>query len=475
MNFQGKKIAVLGISTEGIATARYLVKKGAQVTACDKNKPQELGDNYHKITELNIPFRLGRDYLKALNEFEVVFRTPGMPLWLSEFREARKAGVEISSQTKLFFNLCPCSIIGVTGTKGKGTTASLIFEIFKKAGKKVFLGGNIGSPPINFLDKLTPDHWVILELSSFQLEDLEVSPHIAVVLDITSDHLFSVAQDSPNYHFSRRDYVRAKENIVKHQKKNDFAILNSDYQNSKGFSKLTRASIYYFSRRKKVRGAYVKNGKIFLNKVSPYLIGETRELILPGAHNWENVTAAICAASLAGISSLAIRKAIFEFKGLEHRLEFVRKVAGVKYFNDSFSTTPETAIAAIKAFKEPIILIAGGSEKGLDYIQLGREITNSSVKTLILIGQIAGKIEEAVMACSRFKVRGSKLKIIENLKTMKEIVKVASKETRPGDVVLLSPASASFDMFKNYKDRGEQFKKQVYSLVSCPKGSGRRK
>lgn len=464
MTFKGKKVAVFGLSTEGIATAKYLVSKGIQVTAADKNSPQKLGSNYQRIKKLKIPLRLGENYLRRLTDFELIFRTPGMPLWLPELQKAKQAGVNISSQTKLFFALCPCPIIGVTGTKGKGTTAALIYQILKASGKRVFLGGNIGKPSIEFVDQLTPKSIVVLELSSFQLEDLKTSPHISVVLNITADHLYSVSEDSPNYHLSQRDYLRAKENIVKYQDKKDFAVLNFDWPSSRRFPKLTAGQVYFFSHRQKVKGAYVEDGKIFLNKKKPILIGETKKLILPGEHNWENVTAAVCAASLAGGSLLAIKRGIFKFKGLEHRLEFIREVDGVKYYDDSFSTTPETAIAAIRAFKKPIILIAGGSEKGLDYTDLGKEIVNSSVKTLILIGQIADKIEKQVLNYQLSTINYQQLKIIKNLKTMRAIVKAASVFANPGDIILLSPASASFDMFENYKQRGELFKNEVAKL-----------
>ena len=461
MNLKGKKAAVLGLSIEGVATTRYLLKAGARVTVCDQNLPQELEENLKKIKVDEVLLQLGQNYLKNLNQFEILFRTPGMPLWHPELIIAKKAGVQISSQTKLFFDLCPCPIIGVTGTKGKGTTASLIFEILKTAGKNVFLGGNIGNAPTDFLDKLTSNSWVVLELSSFQLEDLKASPHLAVILNITSDHLFSVASDNPNYHLSQKDYLKAKENIVKYQKKKDYAVLNFDYQISRNFSQLSQGQIYYFSKKKKVKGAYVQNNRLFLNE---NLIGKTKNLILPGAHNWENVTAAICVAFLADVPISAIKKAVFDFKGLEHRLEFLREMEGIRYYNDSFSTTPETAIAAIRAFKKPIILIAGGSEKGLDYAELGKEIANSSVKTLILIGQIAGKIEKAVLNNQQSAISNQQLKIIKNLKTMKEIVKVATHNAELGDVVVLSPASASFDMFKNYKERGRQFKNEVAKI-----------
>jgi len=450
MDLKNKKIAVLGLGIEGEDICRYLISQGVRnITVFDQKTPEELGE---KIDELRIngltDYELGPNYLKnGLGGFDVIFRSPAFKLSLPEIVEVKKSGTIITSATKLFFDLCPAKIIGVTGTKGKGTTSTLIYEILKKAGKRVFLAGNIGEPMLALLPKLDKKSWVVLELSSFQLQDLKKSPHIAVVLFITSEHL--------DYHSSTEEYVQAKANIVRWQKESDFAVLNGDNQTSSSFASLTKAKVYYFSKEKKVDGAFVRDGRIYLfNK----LIGPTNKLQVLGVHNWENICAACTAAFLAGADLNSIKKVVFSFKGLEHRLEFIREIGGVKFYNDSFSTTPETTIAAIKAFSQPIILITGGSEKGSDYTQLGKEISQSKVKTLILIGKTAQKIKKIVQKA------GFRGKIIYKPGEMKEVVKKAFTEAKKGDVVLLSPACASFDMFKNYKDRGWQFKKYVWEI-----------
>lgn len=448
IDFTKKRVAILGLGMEGEDLCRFLLKKGAKVTVFDQKRASELRSAYKKFKKLGTKFKLGEDYLKnGLVGFDFIFRSPGLKRFLPQIIEAEEKGTIVSSATKLFFDLCPGKIIGVTGTKGKGTTATLIYKILKEAKKDVFLAGNIGQPMLSLLPKLKSSSFVVLELSSFQLIDLEKSPHIAVVLFITSEHL--------DYHQDKDEYIQAKANIVRFQKKNDFVILNADNSTSSSFAALTPAKIFCFSRKKKVRGAYVKGEKIILlDKV----VGKTENLKLRGKHNWENVCAAILAAFLAGAKLRAITRAVFSFTGLKHRLELVRSLKGVEYYNDSFSTTPETAIAAIRAFIVPIILIAGGSEKGSDYTQLGKEISRSSVKTLILIGEMAGRIRQA---CQKAKFKGE---IIFKPKNMKEIVDLSFKETTPGDVVLLSPACASFDMFRNYKDRGEQFKNYVQAF-----------
>jgi len=456
MDLKNKKIAVLGLGIEGEDVCRYLMSQGANdITVFDQKTAEELGEVY-KNFQFSCPsgrraifnFQLGPDYLKnGLRGFDVIFRSPAFKLSLPEIVEAKNSGAIISSATKLFFDLCPAKIIGVTGTKGKGTTSTLIYEILKKAGKKVFLAGNIGEPMLALLPKLDKKSWVVLELSSFQLQDLEKSPHIAVVLFITSEHL--------DYHSSTEEYIQAKANLVRWQKEDDFAVLNADNQTSSSFALLTLAKVYYFSREKKVNGGFVKDGQIYL---LDKLVGPTSKLQILGVHNWENICAASTAAFLAGADLNSIKKVVFSFKGLEHRLEFVRELGGVKFYNDSFSTTPETTIAAIRAFSQPIILIAGGSEKGSDYNQLGKEISQSRVKTLILIGKTAPKIKKVVQKS------GFRGKIVYKPGEMKEIVKKAFTEAEKGDVVLLSPACASFDMFENYKDRGWQFKKYVWEI-----------
>ncbi len=467
--FTNKKIAVLGLGIEGQDICKFLIKHRAKnITLFDQKTPKELGDTYQNFKFQISNFKLGPDYLKGgLTDFDMIFRSPALKLSLPEIAEAKKKGSIVTSATKLFFDLCPAKIIGVTGTKGKGTTATLIYnilrdytsvtakyKILKKAGlpanrrgKKVFLAGNIGQPMLGLLSQLEGESWVVLELSSFQLQDLDKSPHIAVVLFITSEHL--------DYHRNVKEYTQAKSNIVQHQKGSDWAVLNADNPLSKSFCLLTKAKVHFFSRQQKTNGAYIRNDQIFLREK---LIGKTSQLRLKGEHNWDNVCAAITASALAGANITAIKKTVFSFKGLDHRLELVKHLKGVDFYNDTFSTTPETAIAAIKAFKKPIILIAGGSEKGSDYTQLGQEITKNSVRTLILIGQMAERIKKAVEKAN------FKGEIVYQPREMKEIIEIAFEKSRRGDVILLSPACASFDMFANYKERGRQFKKYAHSL-----------
>jgi UDP-N-acetylmuramoylalanine--D-glutamate ligase len=447
-DFKNKRVAVLGLGLEGEDVCHFLLQQKAKITVFDQKNATELGKTYQEFKEKGINFKLGKDYLKSvLKDFDFIFRSPGFSRFLPPIINAEKRGVVVTSATKLFFDLCPGKIIGVTGTKGKGTTATLIYQILKQDKKNVFLAGNIGEPMLKLLSRLDKDSWVVLELSSFQLMDMEKSPQIAVVLFISSEHL--------DYHQDRKEYVQAKSNIVRHQKRKDFVVLNADDPTSSSLTKLSPAHAYFFSRKKKVNGAHVKNKQIFLGSE---VIGKTTDLKLRGEHNWDNVCAAITASFLAGANLETMKKTVFSFKGLEHRLELVRIKNKITFYNDSFSTTPETAIAAIRAFHEPIILILGGSEKGSDYSDLGREIAKSMVKTLILIGKTAEELREII---SKAGFRGE---IIFRPGGMKEIVKVAWKKSRPGEVILLSPACASFDMFRNYKDRGEQFKQAVLKL-----------
>jgi len=371
---------------------------------------------------------------------------------LPELKEAEKKGVVITSTIKLFFDLCPAKIIGVTGTKGKGTTATLIYEILKAGERDAFLAGNIGLPVLELLPKLKKESWVVLELSSFQLIDLTKNPHIAVVLNITEDHL--------DWHKERSEYVFSKSQIVRHQAASDYGVFAYDYDDSRNFSKLTKAKAFYFSASQKVKGCFVENEKIILDVEKTFILGYTKRLLLRGKHNWENVCAASLASYLAGVSVQSIKSVIFSFKGLEHRLELIDVVAGVSFYNDSFSTNPQTTIAAINSFTEPITLILGGSDKGLNYDDMGEEISKKeNIENIILIGETAGKIK---ISLEKAKFNGN---LIEMGKA--EITKIVDKcfrVTPKGGVVLLSPASASFDMFKDYKERGEKFREAVKKL-----------
>jgi UDP-N-acetylmuramoylalanine--D-glutamate ligase len=429
--FKNKKIAVIGKGIEGKSSAEFLKKQGAEVTILDKSQ--------------------GQNYLDNLNDYDLIVRSPGVKL--SEF-EGKVSKDKITSQTKLFFDLATTkNIIGVTGTKGKGTTSSLIFEMLKAADYDAYLGGNIGVPPFEFIEKLTPDSWVVLEMSSFQLQDLTVSPHIAVMLMVTSEHL--------DYHKDTAEYVEAKRNILNHQLPGDFAVINRDYPASNESDINTEGKVYYVSCEREVEeGCFALGNQIILRtKGNDLPVIDTRQLQLKGDHNHENACAAVMAAYLAGVRVNAITQVLKSFKGLEHRLELVGTINGVEYYNDSFSTTPETAIAAIESFKNPEILILGGSSKNSDFTELGEVISKrENIKAIIGIGEEWPKIKEKILGLR------SDVIVLEGATSMPQIVLAASKIAEPGDVVLLSPACASFGMFENYKDRGNKFKEEVFAL-----------
>ena len=440
--FKGKQIAVVGAGIEGQSSARFLREKGARVTILDQNQ--------------------GENYLENLKKYDLVVRSPGVkPSTLRKFAPEQK----VTSQTKLFFDLCPGKIIGVTGTKGKGTTSSLIYEMLKKEGKDSYLVGNIGQPGLDILDKLSDQSIVVFELSSFQLQDLRKSPNIAVVLMITSEHL--------DYHKDVYEYVSAKRNLLRFQTANDYAVVNYDYPVSNESDIHTEAKVFKISREQELPedGAYLRDGIIWLRKNGKeMMIIDAKEVLLPGRHNLENVSSAVVAASLCGVSKENIVSVLKSFEGLEHRLELVDTVKGVRYYDDSFSTTPETAIAAVEAFEDPEILILGGSSKNSDFSQLGQTISEAgNIKAIIGLGGEWEKIKSQITSSKRtsfFEAAAPKSQIllIEGSGSMEQAVLAASKIAEVGDVVLLSPACASFDLFKNYKDRGEQFKNEVHKL-----------
>lgn len=449
--FKNKKVAILGFGLEGKDAAQFLLEKGAEITILDRKEEKDL--DFSTINKSKIKIICGENYLRnGLVNYDYVFRSPGVYRFIPEIVEAEKKGVMITSDIKLFFDLCPGKIIGVTGTKGKGTTSSLVYQILKKSGYKAYLAGNIGTPPLELLPKLNEDSWLVLELSSFQLINLTRSPYIAVVLNITTDHL--------DWHKDRNEYIDAKKNILKYQKPYDYAVINYDYATPKSFVKFTKGEVFYFSKKDKVKGCFIRNKKIYLSDKSEEIkIGETEDLLLKGEHNWENICAAICASRIAGANIKSIKNTVFSFRGLEHRLELVGKYKGISFYNDSFSTNPQTTIAAVNAFTEPITLILGGYDKGLDYDEMGEIISKKkNVINIILIGDTALKIKNSLLK-ARFKGN-----IIEmDKKSMKDIVKICIQNTLKEGVVLLSPASASFDMFKDCKERGKLFKKEVKS------------
>ena len=395
--FKDKKIAILGLGLEGLSSAKFFIEQGAVVTVFDKSPEADLPvERVLAIKKLGASLQAGSETLKSLAEFDLIVRSPGIKLSdITKYVDAAK----ITSQTKLFFDLCPCPIIGVTGTKGKGTTASLIYEMLKKSRKDLpagrqdaYLGGNIGLPPLEFLNTVSDHSIVVLELSSFQLQDLTKSPHIAVMLMVTSEHL--------DYHKDLYEYIDAKRNILKHQVSGDFAIVNRDYIASNESDVHTNGKVFYVSRERNTdEGCFVRDREaIWLRRDGKEeKIIEVKDIALLGKHNLENVCAAAMAASLSGATTDDIASVLRLFKGLEHRLELVAEVKGVKYYNDSFSTTPETAIAAIEAFSEPEILILGGSSKNSDFTELGRVIRDAkNIKAIIGIGKEWVRIKSEV-------------------------------------------------------------------------------
>lgn len=479
---RSKKVAVLGLSVEGTSVARFLTDHRITFTVLEKKeRPQIDTELLNQIEGAGNQLSLGENHLEGLADFEVVFRSQGIPLWQPEIVAAKKKGVIFTSMTKVFFDVCPGRIIGVTGTKGKGTTATLIYEMLKDSGFDVFLGGNIGLSPLDFFEKLTKKSWVVLELSSFQLEDLEKSPQVAVVLMVTADHLDSQAPDSPNYHRHLSSYLTAKKNIIRFQTETDTAIINYDFGSSRSFAQVTKARVLFFSVKENLaEGAYLSGDQLMVCRSGTcQKIAQKSEVFLRGEHNLQNVLAATLAAFSVGAPLTSIQKVVKTFKGLTHRLEFVALINGVKYYNDSFSTTPETAMAAIRSFSEPEIIILGGSEKGSDYLELGQVIANApNIKAVILIGATTLKIKEAILKASVPIGSDPKLgvtpktgvtpklgpQLVESLTSLGQVVEAAARLAVAGDVVVLSPACASFDWFKNYKERGEIFKAEVSKL-----------
>lgn len=454
-DLKDSNIAILGLGMEGIALAEFFDGKVKSISLLDSASEEELlkrakDEDNQELNDLlykdyNKVF--GKNYLDNLDRYDVVFRSPGIKYLEPKIQEAKNNGVEISSQIKLFFNLCPAKIIGVTGTKGKGTTSSLIESMLRDIKPNVFLAGNIGVAAITLLDKIKKVDWVILELASFQLQDLHKSPKIATIVNMAIDHL--------DYHKDEEEYFEAKTSIVKYQDAKSIVIANTDYKDAVRLSKLSGGKKLYFSGNEKV-DAHVMDGRVYMDEE---VICSSDEIHLVGKHNLENIAAAALTAKEAGAKTDSIRSGAKQFKGLPHRLELVSEAGGVKYYNDSFATNPEPTIAAIRSFDLPITLIVGGSSKGANFTQMADEIAKSNIKNVILIGAEGEKIKISLEKSDYSK------QITQVDGDIKDIVRAAKEITKSGGIVLFSPACASFDMFKNYKDRGEKFKKAVKEIA----------
>ncbi|MDQ3064862.1 MAG: UDP-N-acetylmuramoyl-L-alanine--D-glutamate ligase [bacterium] len=439
-------IALIGYAVENQATYRYLKSQGAQITICDQNPDIELPDGADS--------QLGERYLTNLERFDVIVRTVGMhPDVIIEQNPAVLN--KITTAVNIFFEKCQTPVIGVTGTKGKGTTSTLIHKILEAAGKKVVLAGNIGKPMLDVLDEAKTADYVVLELSSFQLYDLKSSPHIAACLMVVPEHL--------NWHRDFDDYKRSKANLFRYQNSDDIAIYNVLSQPSTEIAAASPAANKYTyavplvnEDAASVYTVRVKDDTIYCRDQE---VMKTNEIKLLGRHNLENICAAIAATwDIIDGNIEAILTVAGSFSGLEFRLQLIRELNGVKYYNDSFSTTPETAIAALKSFEQPKIVILGGSDKGIPFDALAESVTQTNVKHVLAIGDTGPIIANLLRA------RGFEAITQENLDTMPNIINKAQELAQPGDVVLLSTGCASFGMFKDYKDRGNQFNQSVAEL-----------
>ncbi|MBE7023889.1 MAG: UDP-N-acetylmuramoyl-L-alanine--D-glutamate ligase [Ruminococcaceae bacterium] len=440
---RNKKISVIGVGVSNAPLIRFLVDGGAIVSAHDKKNASALGDIYKELSALGVSFVFGEGYLKEIPDgTEIIFKTPGLRGDVPELLAAKEKGIEVTSEMELFFELCPCEIIAVTGSDGKTTTTTLVGEMLKKEGYTCHIGGNIGKPLVAELENMKPDDKAVLELSSFQLFSMKKSPKIAVVTNVTPNHL--------DWHKDFEEYIESKKNIMKYQDENSVLITNYSNAITKKMGEEAKGEWRSFSSTKDAL-VHLDNNEIFFGSEK---IINASDIIIPGIHNIENYMAAI-AATKDYVSRETVEYVAKNFGGVPHRIELVRTLDGVRYYNDSIASSPARTTAGLSSFNEKVILIAGGYDKKIPFDEFG-EVINERVKKLVLVGLTSEKIEAAVKNASNF----------EGLPIFKETdfehaVKTARNCAESGDIVILSPACASFDLFKNFEERGNLFKKIV--------------
>lgn len=453
-SMNGKKIAFCGIGTSNLPLIELFIKYGAKVTACDRRTREQLGENADIAEKYGATLSLGNDYLKNL-DIDIVFRTPGMKYYMDELVEMRNKGIVVTSEMEVFFDLCPCKIYAVTGSDGKTTTTSIIAEMLKKQGKTVHLGGNIGTPLLPIIETIGYDDVAVVELSSFQLISMRKGPDVAVVTNLAPNHL--------DIHKDMQEYIDSKKNLIIHQGAFSKVVLNKDNEITNGFTDECRGRILKFSRKSSVlNGTYLNadNNIVFAENGNEQVIMNISDIKIPGMHNVENYMAAISAV-WNDVYVENIVKVAREFSGVEHRAEFVRELDGVKYYNDSIASSPtRTALGTLSLYDFKIILIAGGYDKKIPYDGLGSVIVDK-VKYLILMGATAPKIEKAVLNAENYTENNP---VIINVSNMEEAVAKAREVAVSGDIVSMSPASASFDLYKNFDERGKHFKRIVNEL-----------
>ncbi len=455
-NIKGKRVAVIGLGVSNIPLIDYLHNLMAKVTVFDERDISKLDEKtVNKIEGYGFELVTGKNALHFLRGYNIIFRSPScLPTTLQLVSE-QKRGAIVTSEIEMLMNTCPCKIIGVTGSDGKTTTTTLIYEILKKKGYNCHLGGNLGIPLFTKVREFNENDIVVLELSSFQLMGMEVSPDIAVITNISPNHL--------DKHKSYEEYIEAKKTIFNYQDKNGIVVLNYDNDITREFKNEAEGKVIYFSSKEKLEDGIIYDDgmiKSCEDGVRKHLLN-VKNVHLRGVHNYENICAAIAATSSLVDSKTQV-EAIEEFKGVEHRLEFVREINGVKWYNDSIGTSPTRTSAGLNSFDEKIVLIAGGYDKNLDYEPLAKPILEK-VSKLVLFGNTTTKIYDAVIKELSKKDPTAVFPIYKH-KTLEQVVNRAYKIAEPGEVVLFSPASASFDMFKNFEERGEKFKELVMGI-----------
>jgi len=447
MELNGKRVLVVGLGKSGVASALFLKSHGARVTVSDTKSGDELRNEIPVLLDHGITVETGGHGDRTFRGQDLIVVSPGVPVDAPPLAQARALGEAVIGEIELAARFLPGPIVAITGSNGKTTTTTLAGEIMTAAGFPALVGGNIGTPAISLAERAKPETIIVLEVSSFQLETIQsFRPKIAVVLNVTPDHL--------DRHRTFEAYVDAKARIFENQQGSDFAVLSADDPTCIAMAARTKAQVFWFSRQKEVpQGAWVRDGNIFFrDKAGQREIMQVSEIPLKGAHNLENVLAAVCAGALMGCAPDRIRQAVRGFKAVEHRLEFVATIRGVEYYNDSKATNVDATIKALESFSGNIHLILGGKDKGSDYTVLN-DLLRERVKRVYTIGAAAGKIES--------QIKGAE---IAHAETLENAIRKAHSVAQPGDVVLLAPACASFDQFKSYEHRGQVFKEIVHSL-----------
>jgi UDP-N-acetylmuramoylalanine--D-glutamate ligase len=448
VDLQGKRALVVGLGKSGVASALFLKSRGARVTVSDSKPEAELRNEILLLLDHGITVETGGHGDRTFRGQDLIVVSPGVPFDAPQLEQARALGEPVIGEVELAAQFLPGSIVAITGANGKTTTTTLAGKIIAGGKFPTLVGGNIGTPAISFADQARPDTWTVLEVSSFQLETIvSFRPQIAIILNITPDHL--------DRHKTFANYVNAKARIFENQQPEDFAVLNADDPTTAGLAGRTRAQLFWFSRKKEVeKGSFVRSGHIlFRDGKSEREIMLLSEIPLKGAHNLENVLAGVSIGALVGCQPGQIREAVRNFKAVEHRLEFVAKIAGVDYYNDSKATNVDATIKALESFPANIHLILGGKDKGSDYSALS-QLLRERVKRVYTIGAAAAKIQSQIAGTE-----------IVPSQTLENAVRSASESATTGDIVLLAPACASFDQFENYEHRGRVFKEIVHSLA----------